>query len=126
MKEQITGPDVPFADAPYSPGVKAGGFVFSPQVPLDPDTLDVVAGGFETQVRQCLENLEATIEAAGGEMNDVIKVTVFLEDLELYERLNGVWTEYLDAPYPARNPVGVAEVPFGASIQIDAIAYVED
>jgi reactive intermediate/imine deaminase len=126
MREQLTGPDVPFADAPYSPGFKAGGFVFTPQVPLLPDgDLEIVNGDFDAQVRQCLENLGATMEAADGDLDDIIKVTVFLEDLDKYDKLNNVWTEYFNAPYPARNPVGVNEVPFGADIEIDAIGYVE-
>lgn len=126
-KEPITGPGVPHADAPYSPGFKANGFVFSPQVPLLPDgDFEVVDGGIQAQTRQCLENLEATLNAAGGDLDDVVKVTVFLEDLDVYADINEVWTELFDPPYPARNPIGVDECPFGADIEIDAIALVED
>jgi 2-iminobutanoate/2-iminopropanoate deaminase len=116
----------PAAIGPYSQGVKAKGFVFlSGQIPLDPTTMELVAGDIEAQTRQVLENLKAVIAASGCTLSAVTKTTIFLTDLSDFAVVNRVYAEYFTAPFPARSTVGVAALPRGARVEIEAIAFVE-
>ncbi|NLI00500.1 MAG: deaminase [Chthonomonadales bacterium] len=116
----------PVASAPYTPGIKAGGLVFvSGQVPMDPATRAIVEGGFEDRVRQCIKNVEAVLHAAGASLEDVVKVTVFLTDMDCFARLNAVYSEYWGSIKPARSCVAVAELPLGVDVEIEAIAAVD-
>lgn len=107
---------------PYSAAVEMGGLVFfSGQVPLDADGR--IAGySIVDQARKALENLKALVAAAGLTMNDIVKTTVFLVELEEFQAMNGIYAEYFEAPYPARSTVEVAALPKSVRIEIDAIA----
>lgn len=113
----------PAAIGPYSQAVSAGGFVFtSGQVALDPETGEIVAGGFEAQAKQVLRNLERVLESAGCAFQDVVKATIYLADLGDFPRLNELYGETLGAHRPARSTVQVAGLPKGALVEIDLIA----
>jgi reactive intermediate/imine deaminase len=112
----------PEAIGPYSQGVAAGNLVFlSGQIPLDPATQALVAGSIEDQARQVFRNLAAVADAAGGNLTDVVKLTLFLTDLAEFQAVNAVMAEFFSAPYPARATLGVAGLPRGAAIEVDAI-----
>ncbi len=113
----------PAAIGPYSQAVSAGGFVFtSGQVALDPETGEIVAGGFEAQAKQVLRNLERVLESAGCAFQDVVKATIYLADLGDFPRLNELYGEALGAHRPARSTVQVAGLPKGALVEIDLVA----
>ena len=122
IKEAFHTDSAPAAIGTYSQAVRAGDFVFlSGQIPLDPGTMDVVGGEFEARARQVFENLKSVAEEAGGSLNDAVKVTVFLTDLDNFATVNSVMEEFFDAPYPARAAVEVAGLPKGVDIEADAI-----
>jgi len=119
MKEPIRTTTA-VASAPYTPGIRANGWVFvSGQVPVDPATGTIVEGEFEDRVRQCIRNVEAVLRAAGLELSDVVKTTVFLTDMSAFGRMNG---EYWGDVKPARSCVQVAALPLGVDVEIEAIA----
>ena len=121
-KEAIHSDNAPAAIGTYSQAVRAGNFVFlSGQIPLDPATMEFVEGDFEARARQVFENLKAVAEAAGGSLNQVVKLTVFLTDLGNFATVNSVMEDYFDPPFPARAAVGVASLPKGADVEADAI-----
>ena len=122
IKEALNTDNAPAAIGTYSQAVRAGDFVFlSGQIPLDPETMDVVNGDFEARARQVFENLKAVAEEAGGSLNDAVKITVFLTDLNSFATVNSVMEDFFDAPYPARAAVEVAGLPKGVDIEADAI-----
>jgi reactive intermediate/imine deaminase len=112
---------------PYSQAIRAGGLVFaSGQIPLDPQTGKIVPGEIEDETKQVLANLEAVLAAADSGLDRVIKATVYLTDLSLFPRVNAIYAEFFSAdPAPARVTVGVAALPLGARVEIDAIALVD-
>lgn len=115
----------PAAVGPYSQGVVAGGLVFvSGQIPLDPATGDLVEGSFEDQVRQVLENLDAVLQAAGSARHRVLKVTVFLTDMNRFAELNRVYESFFSGHRPARAVVEVAALPKGVAVEMEAVAEV--
>ena len=121
-KKTIVSDAAPAAIGTYSQGVEHAGFVFiSGQIPLDPATMELVEGDFETRARRVFENLKAIAEAAGGSLNDVVKLTVYLTDLGNFAAVNSVMAEYFDEPYPARAALGVASLPKGADVEAEAI-----
>ncbi len=106
----------------YSQAIKTGDLLFmSGQIPLDPATMTVVDGNFETRARQVFDNLKAVAEAAGGDLNRIVKLTIFLTDLENFATVNAVMEDYFDQPFPARAAVGVAALPKGVDVEADAI-----
>jgi 2-iminobutanoate/2-iminopropanoate deaminase len=109
---------------PYSQAVEHDGWIFaSGQIPLDPASGELVAGEIEDQTRQVLANLRAVLEAAGAELHDVVRTTIYLIDLSHFPRVNAVYAEHFTGePRPARATVQVAALPLGAAIEIDAIA----
>ena len=112
----------PAAIGPYSQAVKCGSTVYlSGQIPLVPETMELVAGDLEAQARRVFDNLQAVARAAGGSLADVAKLNIFLTDMGDFARVNQVMTEYFDQPYPARAAVGVAALPKGAAVEMDAI-----
>ena len=121
-RETVSTDRAPRAIGTYSQAVRAGGLVFlSGQIALDPQTMELVEGGAEAQVRRVFENLKAVCEAAGGSLADVVKLTVYLTDLDDFGTVNRVMGEYFSEPYPARAAVGVAALPRGACVEIEAV-----
>ena len=122
MKTPITSDAAPAAIGTYSQAISTGKLVFlSGQIPLDPATMEVVAGDFEARARQVFANLKAVAEAAGGTLDDAVKITVFLTDLENFATVNKVMEDFFEQPYPARAAVGVASLPKGVDVEADAI-----
>lgn len=120
-KHPIHTADAPEAIGTYSQAIDAAGTVFlSGQIGLDPKTMEL-AGGFENQAHQVFRNLSAVAAASGGDLGDVVKLTVFLADLGNFAKLNTIMAGYFSEPYPARSAVGVSQLPRGALIEIDAI-----
>ena len=117
----IATTNAPQAIGTYSQAVRAGNTVYlSGQIPLDPATGELVAGDMEAQVRRVFENLKALAAAAGGNLDHAVRVTVYLTDLQHFALVNRVMAEYFSQPYPARAAVGVAALPKGAAVEIDA------
>lgn len=114
--------DAPAAIGPYSQAVAVDDTVYvSGQIPLDPASMELVGGGFEAQLRRVLDNVAAVVRAAGGSLDDVVKLSVFLTDLSNFQTVNEVMSEYFDEPYPARAAIGVAALPRGAEVEMDAV-----
>jgi len=121
-KEAIHSDAAPAAIGTYSQAIKTGDLLFmSGQIPLDPATMTVVDGNFETRARQVFDNLKAVAEAAGGDLNRIVKLTIFLTDLDNFATVNAVMEDYFDQPFPARAAVGVAALPKGVDVEADAI-----
>ena len=114
--------NAPAAIGTYSQAIDANGLVFlSGQIPLDPETMEVVDGDFEARARHVFDNLAAVAHAAGGSLDDVVKLTVFLTDLANFATVNAVMEDYFKEPFPARAAVGVASLPRGVDVEADAI-----
>lgn len=112
----------PAAIGTYSQAIKAGSTVYlSGQIPLDPATMQLVEGDMAAQVRRVFDNLTAVCEAAGGSLRDIVKLNIFLTDLSHYAQVNDIMAEYFQQPYPARAAVGVAALPKGVGVEMDAI-----
>jgi 2-iminobutanoate/2-iminopropanoate deaminase len=123
MKEIITTPNAPRAGGPYSTAVRQNGLVFlSGQIPLDPQTGQLVTGSIEEQTARVLENLKAVLEAAGLSLGDVVKTTVFLKDMGHFTRMNETYGKYFATNPPARSTVEVARLPRDVQVEIEAIA----
>ena len=124
MKEVVYTDKAPRPVGPYSQAVIAGNLVFvSGQIPIDPATGKLVEGDFEAQVRRVMENVRAILEAAGLTLDDIVKVTAYLKDPAKFQDFNRVYSEYFKGSFPARTTVFVQELPAGAQIEIDVIAY---
>ncbi|MDR3707986.1 MAG: RidA family protein [Capsulimonadaceae bacterium] len=122
-KEPIYTLSGPVHGAPYTPGVKVGDLVFiSGQIPLDPHTGVLVEGGFDAQVRQSISNLQAILDQEGMTLDDIVKTTVFLADLDNFAELNRVYGGYFTSIRPARSCVQVARLPLDSLVEIEAIA----
>lgn len=114
--------DAPAAIGAYSQAVRTGNLVFlSGQIPLDPATMQLVEGDFETRARRVFDNLGAVARAAGGGLDDIVKLTVYLTDLGNFGTVNTVMADYFRQPYPARAAVGVASLPKGADVEAEAV-----
>ncbi len=112
----------PKAIGTYSQAVRSGDTVYlSGQIPLDPATMQLVEGGIDAQIARVFENLRAVAEAAGGSLDDVVKLTVFLTDLGNFPAVNEVMARFFAEPFPARAAVGVASLPMGVPVEMDAI-----
>ncbi|MDH3338381.1 MAG: RidA family protein [Gammaproteobacteria bacterium] len=121
-KQAIHSDNAPAAIGTYSQAVRAGALVFlSGQIPLDPATMEIVDGDFEARARQVFDNLAAVAQAAGGDLNQVVKLTVYLTDLANFATVNAVMEDYFEQPFPARAAVGVASLPKGADVEADAV-----
>jgi 2-iminobutanoate/2-iminopropanoate deaminase len=124
-KEVISTANAPKAIGPYEQAIKVGELVYaSGQIPLDPQTGNVVDGDIKVQTRRAMENLKAVLEAAGSSLDRVVKTTVFLKSIGDFTAMNDVYAEYLGAAKPARSTVAVADLPRGALVEIDLIALV--
>jgi reactive intermediate/imine deaminase len=125
-KRTISTPNAPAAIGPYSQAVASGSLVFlSGQIPLDPQTQTLPHQSIEDQARQVFRNLAAVAQAAGGDLDDAVKLTIYLVDLGQFQAVNEVMTEFFREPYPARATVGVAALPRGAGIEVDAIMVLD-
>ena len=121
-REIIRTDKAPQAIGTYSQAVKVGSTVYlSGQIPLDPATMDLVDVPMEAQIRRVFDNLQAVAEAAGGSLADVAKLNIFLTDLAHFALVNQVMSEYFSEPYPARAAIGVASLPKGAQVEMDAV-----
>ena len=123
-KQVITSEQAPSAIGPYSQAIKVGNTVYlSGQIPLDPATMEVVEG-FEAQVCRVFDNLSAVAEAAGGKLQDIVKLNIFLTDLGNFATVNEIMERYFEKPYPARAAIGVAALPKGVPVEVDGIMVV--
>lgn len=121
-REIIRTDRAPQAIGTYSQAVKLGSTVYlSGQIPLVPESMEMVDGEIERQIRRVFDNLRAVAQAAGGDLRDVVKLNVFLTDLENFPIVNQVMAEYFSEPYPARAAVGVAALPKGAGVEMDGV-----
>lgn len=121
-KTPIHTDSAPAAIGTYSQAIQSGKLVFmSGQIPLDPATMEIVDGDFEARARRVFESLKAVSEAAGGSLNQIVKLTIYLTDLDNFATVNSVMTEYFDEPYPARAAVGVKSLPKGVDVEAEAI-----
>ena len=124
-KETVSTENAPGAIGPYSQAVKTGDMVFcSGQIPIDPGTGEFVSGGVGEQTEQVLRNLSAVLKAAGTSLENVVKTTVFLADMEDFAAMNEVYSRYFDANKPARATVQAARLPRDAKVEIECIAVV--
>jgi 2-iminobutanoate/2-iminopropanoate deaminase len=123
MRSPITTDLAPAVIGPYSQAIVANGFVFaSGQTPIDPQTGQLIKGGVEAQTRRALDNLVVVLEAAGTSFARVVKVTVFLKDMNDFQLVNKVYAEYFKAPYPARSTIEAARLPLDCQVEIEMIA----
>ncbi|MEJ2383984.1 MAG: RidA family protein [Xanthomonadales bacterium] len=121
-KQPIHTDRAPAAIGPYSQAVRHGDTVFlSGQIPLDPATGNLVEGGIPDQVRRVFDNLRAVCEAAGGSLDDIVKLNVYLTDLGNFATVNAIMQDCFAEPYPARAAIGVAALPLGAEVEVEAV-----
>lgn len=126
-REVISTDKAPQAIGTYSQAVKVGNTVYlSGQIPLVPETMEMVAGDMEANIVRVFENLHAVAEAAGGSLADVAKLNIFLTDLNNFALVNEVMARYFQQPYPARAAIGVASLPKNAAVEMDAIMVLGD
>jgi len=122
MKKIINTEKAPKAIGPYSQAVQAGQTIYlSGQIPLNPETMELVTADISKQAEQVLENLTAVAFAAGGNLANIVKLNIFLIDLAHFSIVNEIMEKYFTAPYPARATIGVAALPKGALVEMDAI-----
>ena len=123
MKIEIKTEHAPQAIGPYSQAIEANGFIFaSGQIPIDPASGELMMGTIEEQTRLALNNMKAVLEAGGSSLDKVVKCSVFLEDMDDFTKMNGVYAEFFNSPYPARAAVQVARLPKNVKVEIEAIA----
>ncbi|HFE49073.1 MAG TPA: RidA family protein [Chromatiaceae bacterium] len=121
-REVIKTDQAPQAIGTYSQAVRCGATVYlSGQIPLVPETMEMVDGDIESRIRRVFDNLRAVARAAGGDLSDIVKLNVFLTDLGDFPVVNSVMAEYFDEPYPARAAIGVAALPKDAGVEMDAV-----
>ncbi len=121
-KKAIHTDGAPGAIGSYSQAIQSGNFVFlSGQIPLDPATMEIVAGDFEARARRVFESLKAVAEAAGGTLDQIVKLNIYLTDMDNFATVNAVMAEYFNEPYPARAALGVKSLPKGVDVEAEAI-----
>lgn len=121
-RQPVTAPDAPKPAGPYSHAVRSGGVLYcSGQVPIDPGTGSLVDGSIGDQARQCLENLKTVCEAAGAQLSDAVRMSIYVTDISTFAQVNEAYGSYFDSDPPARTTIGVAALPGGAQIEMDAI-----
>lgn len=112
----------PKAIGTYSQAIKSGSTVYmSGQIPLDPETMEIVSGDFKSRVKRVFDNLSAVAEAAGASLSHIVKLTIYLTDMECFPDVNEVMAEYFEEPYPARAVIAVSALPKGVDVEMDAI-----
>lgn len=121
----ISTDKAPKAIGPYSQAIRAGDLVFcSGQIPLDPQSGQLVSGDIRTQTKRVLDNLESVLKAAGSDLKSVVKTTIYLQDLNDFAAVNETYATYFQPPYPARVTIQAARLPLGSQVEIDAVAKV--
>ena len=127
MAKSIINTDAaPQAIGTYSQAVKVDNTVYiSGQIPLDPATMEIVGGGIEGEITRVFDNLKAVAEASGGSLADVVKLNIFLVDLGNFPTVNEIMAQYFAEPYPARAAIGVAALPKGVGVEMDAVLILE-
>jgi reactive intermediate/imine deaminase len=126
-KAVINTDKAPAAIGPYSQAIKAGNTVYlSGQIPLDPATMEIVSGDVEAQARQVFTNLKAVCEEAAGSLQDIVKLNLYLVDLDNFGLVNAIMEEFFAAPYPARAAVGVKALPKGSLVEAEGIMVIGD
>ena len=126
MKKIISTNKAPKAIGTYTQAVKVDNVVYlSGQIPLVPETMEMLSGSVEDQIHRVFKNLAAVAEAAGGSLNDMVKLNVFLTDLGNFATVNQVMAQYFTEPYPARAAIGVASLPRNATVEMDGILVIE-
>jgi reactive intermediate/imine deaminase len=126
MATSISTKAAPAAIGPYSQAVRAGSTVYlSGQIALDPDSGQLIQGGFEAQVHRAIQNMKAVVEASGGSLEQCVRLTLYLTDLANFPKANDIMQEYFKPPFPARSTVGVASLPRGAAFEIEATVVLE-
>jgi 2-iminobutanoate/2-iminopropanoate deaminase len=126
-RETVTADGAPAAVGPYSHAVKAAGLLFcSGQIPVDPETGKLVEGDVGTQVRRCLDSLAAVARAAGAQLSDAVRLKVYLTDMRDWQQVNEAYGSYFASEPPARVAIGVAALPLGARVEIDAVLALDE
>ena len=126
-REPVNAPNAPEAIGPYVHAVKASGLLFcSGQIPLDPRTGDTVGSTPADQAGRCLENLAAVCQAAGASLGDAVKVTIYMTDMSAFASVNEVYSSFFESSPPARVAIGVAALPRGVQVEMDAVVALED
>lgn len=121
-RETVSAAGAPKAAGPYSHAVKAGGLLFlSGQTPIDPATGELVGGTPADQARRCLDNLKIVAEAAGAQLADAVRIAVYVTDMSQFKAMNEAYATYFESDPPARTTIGVASLPLGAQVEMDAI-----
>ncbi|WP_459191118.1 Rid family detoxifying hydrolase [Halosimplex sp. J119] len=121
--EEISTDAAPPSIGPFSQGIKDGDTVHvSGQGPIEPQTGEIIEGNISDETRRTLENVSAVLEAAGASLDDVLKTTVFVQDMANYDEINDVYAEHFTAPYPARSAVEVADLPVDIGVEIEVTA----
>jgi reactive intermediate/imine deaminase len=126
MKTIIQTDNAPQAIGTYSQAVKVDNTVYiSGQIPLDPSSMEVVEGGIEAEITRVFDNLKAVAEASGGSLADIVKLNIFMTDLVNFPTVNEIMATYFQQPYPARAAIGVASLPKGVGVEMDAVLVLE-
>jgi 2-iminobutanoate/2-iminopropanoate deaminase len=127
VRQAITAPDAPEAVGPYVHAVRAAGLLFcSGQIPLDPASGELVGSTPGEQARQCLRNLQAVCDAAGTSLANAVRLTIYMLDMGAFAEVNEVYASFFEADPPARAAIGVAALPKGAQVEIDAVVALAD
>lgn len=127
MRQVIATEKAPAAVGPYSQAIKANGFVYTAgQIPLDPTTGNTVEGDIQAQTHRALQNLQLVLEAAGSNLGNVVKTTVFLQNMDDFGAMNEVYGRFFEHAPPARSAVEVARLPLGVDVEIEAVALAGD
>lgn len=125
-KKTVSTEKAPAAIGPYSQAVVAGNIVFtSGQIPIDPSSGEIVAGGIEAQARQVMNNIIEVLKAAGSDINSVVKTVLFIKDMNDFHVINRVYSEYFKEPYPARSCIQAARLPRDVGIEMEAVAIID-
>jgi len=126
-RQTIHTPHAPEAIGAYSQAIRVGQTVYlSGQIPLNPETMTLLSGDIDAEIRRVLDNLKAVVQAAGGTFEDIVKLNVYLTDLAHFSRVNAIMGDYFTEPYPARAAVGVAALPRGARVEMDGVLVLPD
>lgn len=125
-REAIVAPGAPKPGGHYSPAIRSGEFLFlAGQTPLDPETRTLVSEKVGEQTRQCLRNLQAICDAAGAKLEDAVRCAVYVTDMGSFQEINDAYAEFFETTPPARSTIGVAALPVGAQVEIDAIVAID-